>query len=54
MRIVWDEPKRRTTLARRGLDFADLDADLFEEATVTPTRGGRFSATGRFQGAMLP
>ena len=29
MRIVWDEAKRLTNLAKHGLDFADLDAELF-------------------------
>jgi hypothetical protein len=29
MKIVWDEPKRLTNLAKHGLDFADLDTDFF-------------------------
>lgn len=34
MRILWDEPKRQTTLERRGLDFAALDHDFFEAALL--------------------
>ena len=49
MRIVWDEPKRLDTLARRGLDFARLDADFFEDAVTTPAKEGRFRAIGRFE-----
>ena len=36
MKIVWDEPKRLTNLAKHGLNFADLDAKLFSEAALGP------------------
>ena len=53
MRILWDEPKRRNTLARRGLDFAALEPEFFEAATVTPARSGRFRATGPAAGLLV-
>ena len=34
MRIVWDEPKRLANLARHGMDFAMLEEEFFENATV--------------------
>jgi uncharacterized DUF497 family protein len=46
MKIVWDEPKRLTNLAKHGLDFADLDTDFFSGATLGPTDNGRFVAIG--------
>jgi uncharacterized DUF497 family protein len=37
MKVVWDDPKRLTNLAKHGLDFADLDPDFFAAAQMTPT-----------------
>jgi uncharacterized protein len=38
MRIVWDEPKRRSNLAKYGLDFADLQGEFeFTAAVMTAT-----------------
>ena len=51
--IVWDEPKRRSNLATRGLDFADLDEAFFLEAVVVPARDGRFMAVGWLGEAVL-
>ena len=51
--IVWDEPKRQSNLATRGLDFADLDEAFFLEAVVVPARDGRFMAVGWFGEAVL-
>lgn len=48
MKIVWDEPKRLTNLAKHGLDFADLDADFFAEAALDPRGKGRFVAVGEW------
>jgi len=48
MKIVWDEPKRLTNLAKHGLDFADLDANFFSEAALGPTDRGRFAAIGEW------
>jgi uncharacterized DUF497 family protein len=53
MRIVWDEPKRLTTLARRGLDFASLESEFFANAITAPARGGRLRAIGEFHGAII-
>jgi uncharacterized DUF497 family protein len=53
MRIVWDEAKRLDPLARRGLDFAGLDAEFFENAVTTPAKEGRVRAIGRFQGTVV-
>jgi uncharacterized DUF497 family protein len=53
MQIVWDPPKRRWTLEKRGLDFDDLTILFFENAAVTGARNGRFKAIGEFQGLMV-
>jgi uncharacterized DUF497 family protein len=36
MKIVWDEPKRRSNIATHGLDLADADAFDWESALVVP------------------
>ena len=48
MRIVWDEAKRLTNLAKHGLDFADLDTSFFSEARFGPADKGRFIAVGEW------
>ena len=53
MKIVWDEPKRLTNLAKHGLDFADLDPDFFSEAALGSTDGGRFVAVGEWAGITI-
>jgi uncharacterized protein len=53
VRILWDEPKRRKTVAARGLDFAALGPEFFERATISPARHGRFRATGVFAGRIV-
>ena len=53
MRIVWDESKRLTNLAKHGLDFADLDPDLFADAVFIRSREGRFVAVGEFKGEVI-
>ncbi len=50
MKIVWDEVKRQTNLAKHGLDFADLDTGFFSEAALGPTDKGRFVAVGEWAG----
>ncbi|MFC3630617.1 BrnT family toxin [Paracoccus angustae] len=45
--IVWDEPKRRTNLAKHGLDFADLDEAFFLASLVVPAKDDRYMAIGR-------
>ena len=51
--IVWDEIKRRTNLAKHGMDFADLDPDFFAEALLIRSREGRFIAVGEFKGVLI-
>ena len=53
VKIVWDEPKRQTALAARGLDFASLDGAFFAEAIVRPAKRGRLSALGRLDGRLV-
>jgi uncharacterized DUF497 family protein len=53
MKITWDEPKRQTNLAKRGMDFAALDLAFFAAATVAPAKKNRFMAVGVFQGAVI-
>ncbi len=53
MKIVWDEPKRLTNLAKHGLDFADLDAAFFSEAALGPADQGRFVAIGECAGTAI-
>jgi uncharacterized DUF497 family protein len=53
VKIVWDEPKRQSVLATRGLDFARLDAAFFAGAIVRPTKLGRLSAIGRLDGRLI-
>lgn len=53
MRIVWDESKRLTNLAKHGLDFADLDPDLFADAVFIRSRQGRLVAVGMFKGVVI-
>ncbi len=45
--IVWDEPKRRSNLARHGLDFADQDEWFFLYAVTIPAGNNRHMAIGR-------
>jgi uncharacterized DUF497 family protein len=53
MRIVWDEAKRLTKLAKHGLNFADLATDFFSEAVVGPADKGRFIAVGEWAGITI-
>jgi uncharacterized DUF497 family protein len=47
MVIMWDELKRRSNLAKHGLDFASLEAGFdFEAARVTRSEDGRLKAVG--------
>lgn len=53
MRTLWDEPKRRTTLATRGLDFARLTPEFFLAAVTRPVRFGRYQAIAPLDGRLL-
>jgi uncharacterized DUF497 family protein len=46
MRLIWDESKRNTNLAKHGLDFAELSLDFFSDALVTSARSKRYKAIG--------
>lgn len=52
MKIVWDEPKRRTNMATHGLDLADAELFDWDMALVVPGHAGkdgrlRYRAIGR-------
>jgi uncharacterized DUF497 family protein len=51
--IVWDEPKRLTNLASRGLDFAELDDSFFASALIERARDARLKAVGTWQNITL-
>ena len=53
MAIVWDESKRRSNLAKHGLDFADLDEGFFLSSMVIPAKGGRHMAIGRLADGVI-
>ena len=53
MRIVWDEPKRLANIARRGMDFADLDQAFFEGSVIVPAKLGRQIAVGRHHSEII-
>lgn len=53
MKIVWDEPKRETNLAKHGMDFADLTLEFFRDAKVGPAKADRFVAVGELDGRMV-
>ena len=51
--IAWDEPKRRTNLEKRGMDFADPTLEFFLSAYVETAKDGRLKAIGLFVGVTL-
>ncbi|WP_313192624.1 BrnT family toxin [Shinella zoogloeoides] len=53
MKIVWDEPKRETNIAKHGLDFASLSFEFFLSAKVVPSTDGRHLAIGEFNGMII-
>lgn len=53
MRIVWDEPKRLSNLAKHGLDFADLTLEFFLDARIEAAKSARFLAIGEFRGEIV-
>lgn len=53
MKIVWDETKRQSNLAKHGMDFADLSLEFFETATVLPAKEGRFMAINVLLGGVV-
>ena len=53
MRILGNEPKRLGTIAKRGLDFADLTPEFFASAIVRDVRLGPQQAIGRLAGWLV-
>lgn len=53
MRLIYDETKRLTNLAKHGLDFADLDFDFFLSVKIVAGKADRFVAVGEFQGRII-
>lgn len=53
MKIVWDEPKRLTNLAKHALDFANLDTNFFSEAALGAVDMDGFVAVGEWAGAAI-
>jgi uncharacterized protein len=59
MRVVWDEPKRESNLAKHGLDFTDArDRLVFEDSVIVPTNPAldgrpRFVAIGVLDGRLV-
>ena len=53
MKIVWDEAKRLSNLAKHGLDFADRGADFFAEAALSAADKNRFVAVGEWAGITI-
>jgi uncharacterized DUF497 family protein len=49
MKIVWDEIKRQANIDKHRLDFADLNADFFEDALIFPAKHGRRQAIGEVE-----
>ena len=57
MELEWDEAKRRNTLERRGLDFADVENFDYDTVISVPDRRldygeERFNAYGYLWGAL--
>ncbi len=54
MRIIWDEPKRISNLAKHGLDFADM-TEFFDlsSAVVLPAKAGRFKLISMLHEAQI-
>jgi uncharacterized DUF497 family protein len=48
--ITYDEPKRRSNLAKHGMDFAALTVEFFLSAYIEPARQGRSLAIGEIDG----
>jgi len=47
VRIIWDEPKRLSNLAKHGLDFGDLTLEFFQNASAKSAKKGRLLALGK-------
>jgi hypothetical protein len=47
VKIIWDEPKRKSNIAKHGVDFAGVGEEFFASAIVVPVKKeGRWQAIG--------
>lgn len=53
MKIVFDEAKRQSNLAKHGLDFIDIDLAFFEASIVIPANKGRYMAVGILENSVV-
>lgn len=53
MQVVYDEVKRRSNMAKHGLDFADLSLGFFDVARVFETANDRLMAIGEFDNRIV-
>lgn len=53
MKILWDEPKRQSTLRERGIDFAHVTMDFIAQAEFRGTREGRSKVVGLLNGDIV-
>lgn len=53
MKIIWDEPKRKTNLAKHGMDFSGLSFEFFLSSVVIPAKKGRLLAIGELNGQII-
>jgi uncharacterized DUF497 family protein len=51
--LTFDAIKQAANKAKHGYDFADLTAEWFDAAIVTPAHGHRFVALGWFDGSAI-
>jgi uncharacterized DUF497 family protein len=53
VKIVWDEAKRLSNLAKHGLDFGDLSPEFFASARVERAQHDRLLAIGRLDDLII-
>jgi len=53
MRLIFDESKRRSNIAKHGLDFGRIEEEFFLTSVVVSTKAGRYMAIGDFEGGII-
>jgi hypothetical protein len=53
MRVIFDEAKRQSNIAKHGMDFAALSFDFFLSCYVESAKDGRSLAIGNIDGTMV-
>jgi uncharacterized DUF497 family protein len=53
MRIIYDEAKRQSNIAKHGMDFAALSVEFFLSCHVEPAKQERLLAIGMLEGVMV-